>query len=307
MPVDFLTVALGDSLTLNCTYNCSTGFVRGCWRKAPDNSRCLGILSKSRYCTVSLHLSNVTTEDLQYRYSCYTEATDHPQLQQQTQRLVALQLQGQTRTPNLTVTPRTGTTVSSPAKPKDLSGGEVFGIRVVATVTVAVATVLTALAMYLCLSQNRQCCICKGEPALSSSGSPLHPQAVNSPVNGEQLATCQIKCERTPMQVRDSHPSFSPGSPSSHDDHVTLKISTTDNQSEAEVPYADILITVRGVSTPELTQVGYLASGVQKEWRGDESARLQASRSTDRLHAPQSREVTRKMSTSSEYAVITHA
>lgn len=34
-----------------------------------------------------------------------------------------------------------------------------------------------------------------------------------------------------------------------------------DNESDTEVPYADIMITVRGVSTPELTQVGYLGTG----------------------------------------------
>lgn len=41
----------------------------------------------------------------------------------------------------------------------------------------------------------------------------------------------------------------------------------TDNDSDTEVPYADIMITVRGVSTPELTQVGYLTPGDQKEVR----------------------------------------
>lgn len=41
----------------------------------------------------------------------------------------------------------------------------------------------------------------------------------------------------------------------------------TDNESDTEVPYADIMITVRGVSTPELTQVCYLTPGDQKEVR----------------------------------------
>lgn len=35
----------------------------------------------------------------------------------------------------------------------------------------------------------------------------------------------------------------------------------TDSESDIEVPYADIMITVRGVSTPELTQVGCLTPG----------------------------------------------
>lgn len=94
MPVDFLTVALGDSLTLNCTYNCSGGFVRGCWSKASHNSDCLGTRSKSNLCTVSLHLSNMSAEDLKFNYSCYTQATDDPNLQQKTKRIVLLHLQG---------------------------------------------------------------------------------------------------------------------------------------------------------------------------------------------------------------------
>lgn len=44
-------------------------------------------------------------------------------------------------------------------------------------------------------------------------------------------------------------------------------LSDPDNESDTEVPYADIMITVRGVSTPELTQVGYLIAGDQKEVR----------------------------------------
>lgn len=94
MSADYLTVALGDSLTLNCTYNCSTGFVRGCWHKASDKSGCLGTYTKSSFCTTSLHLSNVTTEDLNTTYTCYTEDKDDPQLLQKTERVVLLQLQG---------------------------------------------------------------------------------------------------------------------------------------------------------------------------------------------------------------------
>ncbi|XP_040902798.1 uncharacterized protein LOC121187565 isoform X2 [Toxotes jaculatrix] len=276
IPTDFLTVVLGDSLTLNCTYNCSTGFVRGCWKKAFD-SGCLGILSKSSFCTRSLRLSNVSTEDLE-RYTCYTENTEDPQFRQKIQRIVLLQLEAQTRAPNWTVTPKTETkNASLPAKPKDSSGGEFTGIKVLAAVTVAVAMVLAVLAAYLCLNRSRQSW--NGEPVVSRSCSTSH--AVFSPVKG---------------------------SLSAQSERVTLRIPTSDHESDTEVPYADIMITVRGVSTPELTQVGYLTAGDQKEWLRDESrSHLQASRSADRLHVPLPREVSRKMSTNSEYAVITYA
>ncbi|XP_032365773.1 uncharacterized protein LOC116683438 [Etheostoma spectabile] len=281
MPVDSVAVALGDSLTLNCTYNCSGGFVRGCWSKASDNTGCHGTLIKGRLCTMSFHLSNMSSEDLK-NYTCYTVATDDPQLPQKTERIVLLQLEAQTSAPNWTITPNTNTkNASLPAKPKDSSGGEFTGIKVLATVTVAVAMVLAALAVYLCLNRSRQSWNEKGEPVVSRSGSPLPPHAVPSPVKG---------------------------SLSTQSERVTLRIPTPDNESDTEVPYADIMITVRGVSTPELTQVVYLTPGDQKEWWGDESrSHLKGSRSADRLHLLQPREVSRKMSTNSEYAVITYA
>ena len=41
--------------------------------------------------------------------------------------------------------------------------GEFTGIKVLAAVTVAVATVLTVLAVYLCLTRNKQSWNCKGD------------------------------------------------------------------------------------------------------------------------------------------------
>ncbi|XP_069546231.1 uncharacterized protein [Brachyistius frenatus] len=279
-PRDFLTVELGNPFTLNCTYNCSSGFVRGCWSKASDNSGCHGTVSKSSFCTVSLFLSNVSTEDLKKNYTCYTEDKEDPGLPQKTERIVLLQLQAQRSAPNSTLDPKTETkNVSLPANPEDLSGGELTGIKVLAAVTVVVAMVLATLAVYLCVNWNRQSWNGKGQPVVSRSGSPQPPHALLSPMKG----TLSAQSER-----------------------VTLRLPPPDNESDTEVPYADIMITVRGISTPELTQVSYLAAGDQHECWGDESrSHLQASRSADRLHVP--REVSRKMSTNSEYAVITYA
>ncbi|XP_074496699.1 uncharacterized protein LOC141770751 [Sebastes fasciatus] len=276
-PFEFVAVVLGDPLTLNCTYNCPTGFVRGCWKKSKSRV-CHGTESKSSLCTITFHLSNVSTEDLEKKYTCYTHNTEDPGLAKNIERIVLLQLQAQESAPNSTVTPETGT---KNASLEDSNGGEYPGIKVLATVTVAVATVLAALAVYLCLNRNRQSWNDKGESVVSKSGSPLPLHAVPSPVKG---------------------------SLSAQSERVTLRIPTPDNESDTEVPYADIMITVRGVSTPDLTPVGYLTPGDQKEWWGDESrCHLQASRSADRLHVPQPREVSRKMSTNSEYAVITYA
>lgn len=49
-------------------------------------------------------------------------------------------------------------------------------------------------------------------------------------------------------------------------DHLHI-LSGSDSSSDTEVPYADIMITVRGVSTPELNQVVYLSPGDQNQVR----------------------------------------
>ncbi|KAL4647501.1 signal-regulatory protein beta-1-like isoform X2 [Arapaima gigas] len=77
---------------------------------------------------------------------------------------------------------------------------------------------------------------------------------------------------------------------------------------EHEVPYADIIISVRGSSTPELSNVMHALNGNYGKRRQEESGLsplLQVSHSADRLHVQQ-REVTRKMSTTSEYAIISY-
>ncbi|KAM9319080.1 uncharacterized protein KZ484_023380 isoform 6-T6 [Pholidichthys leucotaenia] len=231
IPVEILTVKLGDSMKLSCTYNCSIGFTRGCWHESND-----------------------------------------PQLPQRKERIVLLQLPVATMPETKTASPVN--------KANDSNGGGFTGIKVLASVTVVVALVLAALAIYLCL--NRHSWNGKGEPIVSRSSSPQPSHSTLSPNKGTQSAQSE---------------------------RVTLRIPPPDTESDTEVPYADIMITVRGVSTPELTQVGYVTAGEQKEqWWGNEMrSHLQASRSADRLHAPQPREVSRKMSTNSEYAVITYA
>ncbi|KAM9319076.1 uncharacterized protein KZ484_023380 isoform 2-T2 [Pholidichthys leucotaenia] len=279
IPVEILTVKLGDSMKLSCTYNCSIGFTRGCWHESSERSVCYGDVNQSS-CTVSYNLSSISPEHLKKNYTCYTMNTDDPQLPQRKERIVLLQLPAHMTAINLTVATMPETKTASPVnKANDSNGGGFTGIKVLASVTVVVALVLAALAIYLCL--NRHSWNGKGEPIVSRSSSPQPSHSTLSPNKGTQSAQSE---------------------------RVTLRIPPPDTESDTEVPYADIMITVRGVSTPELTQVGYVTAGEQKEWWGNEMrSHLQASRSADRLHAPQPREVSRKMSTNSEYAVITYA
>ncbi|XP_076002035.1 uncharacterized protein LOC142995037 isoform X2 [Genypterus blacodes] len=280
MQFESLPVTLGKPVTLNCTFNCTSGFVRGCWKTKMDSSDCLG--KQISNCTVFYRIPNLTTRDLKRIFHCYTQYTDDPNLKKKIERIVTLRLQAQTIAPNWTAKPKTTAgNVSLSAEPKDQTRGDLTGIKVLATVTIVVAIVLAALAVHLCVNRNRQSW--NEELVLPMSASPsAPPHGVCSPA---------------------------PGSSSTHCERVIVRIPTPDNESDdTEVPYADIMITVRGVSTPELSQVSYLTPGDQKEcWLDESRYVLQASRSADRLHVHQPREVSRKMSTNSEYAVITYA
>lgn len=74
--------------------------MRGCWSKPSDRSVCYGTVNKMDLCTVSLHLPNVTAEDLDNNFTCYTQNTDHFQLLQNVERTVLLQLHGELTYPN---------------------------------------------------------------------------------------------------------------------------------------------------------------------------------------------------------------
>ncbi|XP_065137284.1 uncharacterized protein [Paramisgurnus dabryanus] len=79
-----------------------------------------------------------------------------------------------------------------------------------------------------------------------------------------------------------------------------------DTQSDHEVPYADIVISVRGSSNPDLSDTFDQSSKHQRpRWKDETRAGLHHATS-DRLLI-HSKEVTRKLSTTSEYAVITYS
>lgn len=86
-----LTVALGSSHLLNCTYDCSNGFTRAYWEKEQVSS---ASQPRNGTCVVSLPLKNVSTGDLERNYTCYTENTDDISPLPKIQVVVSLQLQG---------------------------------------------------------------------------------------------------------------------------------------------------------------------------------------------------------------------
>ncbi|XP_064880719.1 uncharacterized protein LOC115137127 isoform X2 [Oncorhynchus nerka] len=281
---EVIYAVVGEPLVLNCTYNCSSGFVRGHWIKVSDCPHCHGpretknVTKNGDLCRLPLYFSHLSTEDFRYNYTCFSEDHESKHLSRKIEVLVSLQAQGRHSAPATTVT--TDVSVTALSNHEDSIIDNV--VKVLATVTVFVAAVLAAVAVYLCMSRNRYC---KGKPDVICTGTTSRE---GSSVGRSTTGACLTNCER-----------------------VALRITPADCQSDQEVPYADIMITMRGASTPELTQISYLAPGDHRErWReeaGPEArSTLQASRSADRLHV-QPREVSRKMSTNSEYAVITYS
>ncbi|KAK6295631.1 uncharacterized protein LOC121567343 [Coregonus clupeaformis] len=292
---EVIHAAVGEPLVLNCTYNCSSGFVRGHWIKLPDCPHCSrpretkNVTKNGDLCTLPLYFPHLSTEDFQYNYTCFSEDHESEQLQRKMEGLVSLQAQARPSALATTVTTDESVTALGNHEDSIIDHEKFTGVKVLATVTVIVAAVLAAVAVYLCMSRNRYC---KGKPAVICTGTTSREgSGAGRPTTTGAFST---NCER-----------------------VALRTTPADCQSDHEVPYADIMITMRGASTPELTQISYLAPGDHRErWReeaghgpstGPEArSHLQASRSADRLHV-QPREVSRKMSTNSEYAVITYS
>ncbi len=90
---------LQEPFTLNCTYNCSSGFTRGywTWENTPPCSKCQWKHERSNLrdmCTVSLYTSYLVMEQTHYNYSCHVEQSDRPGLPRKTELLVTLQFHG---------------------------------------------------------------------------------------------------------------------------------------------------------------------------------------------------------------------
>ncbi|CAL8345503.1 unnamed protein product [Arctogadus glacialis] len=274
--LDTIRVAVGEPLTLNCTYDCSPGFVRGCWSPEEDSGTagCLGTITQNEVCTVSLQFPNISMEDVGSIQVCYSENTAHPELKRQTERRVELQIHGQRDIPSWTTGSDTASseikwtemiTPSIPTQPKD--SGEVAGMNTLQRSIAIVGIALVGLGFFLLVKYKR-----KGGPVDSVKD---RPTSLGSHAN------------RSPAR---------------------------EDQSDSEVAYADIVITVRGASSPELAQICYGSHEDQRErWRDETylspfpaSHLPQISRSADRLNVIP-REISRKLSTNSEYAIITYS
>ncbi|TSQ58044.1 Hepatocyte cell adhesion molecule [Bagarius yarrelli] len=96
---EVIKARLGEELTLDCIYNCSSGFIRGFWKSEnmPACRTCSwSVIEKNiseDLCIVSWRTLNLTVEQTLYNYSCFSVKSDHQELPQILERLVVLQIQ----------------------------------------------------------------------------------------------------------------------------------------------------------------------------------------------------------------------
>ncbi|XP_064158750.1 sialic acid-binding Ig-like lectin 8 isoform X1 [Anguilla rostrata] len=174
----------------------------------------------------------------------------------------------------------------------EVNPAEFSWFMVLAATMVTVATVLCAAAVYFSLSSRRRR---NAHLAFTTCDRGCMKHIFHSSIDtGKANGESRVE---TPPATGDNAVKWEP---------VAVTFTPADSQSDHEVPYADIMISVRGASTPELTHIPDPTPREHRQrWKEEwgSSGLLQVSHSADRLHVHQ-RDVARKLSTSSEYAVI---
>lgn len=99
MSSEIKNARLQEPFTLNCTYNCSSGFTRGDWKweETPVCSKCHWdhkTFKLGDMCTVSLYTPHLIMEQTHYNYSCFSEESDKPGIPRKTELLIMLQVHG---------------------------------------------------------------------------------------------------------------------------------------------------------------------------------------------------------------------
>ncbi|XP_051966720.1 uncharacterized protein LOC127632169 [Xyrauchen texanus] len=343
-------VRLHEPFTLNCTYNCSSGFTRGywIWKETFACSKCHWEQRNDKLedmCIVSLYTHSLIMEQTRYNYSCLSEESDRPGLPCKTELLVALQVQDESDRP--AVTPSKGQ--DDPSLRVKLYRDQIEVEEVLTSLSTIEVIAGTSLKLYCVAPDNKHC---EGQWVRENSTLPwtkndtvVQWSSIKA-VDGGRYR-CQVKgtCTNQVITVEievitsDEHTwakifaAFAVSAVIVLTAHlvylcyrrgcklmdptnvahervtsrtgVLMRPVAQDTQSDHEVPYADIVISVRGSSNPDLSDTFNQTSKTQRpRWREEVRAGLHAS--ADRLHI-HSKEVTRKLSTTSEYAVITYS
>ncbi|XP_067307867.1 uncharacterized protein [Pseudorasbora parva] len=341
---------LQEPLTLNCTYNCSSGFTRGNWKweETPVCSKChwdQKTLKLGDMCTVSIYTAYLIMEQTNYTYSCFSEESDKPGIPRKTELLIRLQVHDESKEQ---VTPPKGLAGTSLRVKSHRGQMESEELTSFSTIVVMAGTSLIlhcdAIDIKHCkvqwvrenstfpLTQQNDSVVQwseikaedSGRYRCQTKGTCMHQDftvdiEVNTidgftwakvfaafAVSAVVVLTAHLVylCYRRGCKIMDSTNIVHERVPSRN--AVVMRPIAQDSQSDHEVPYADIVISVRGSSNPDLSDTFNQTSKNQRpRWRDEARAGLLHA-SADRLHI-HSKEVTRKLSTTSEYAVITYS
>ncbi|KAF4104097.1 uncharacterized protein LOC131520686 [Onychostoma macrolepis] len=342
---------LQQPFTLNCTYNCSSGFTRGywTWENTPACSKCQWKHKRSNLgdmCTVSLYIPHLIMEQTRYNYSCLAEESDRPGLPRKTELLVTLQVHDESEEQ---VTPPK--VLADPSLRVKLYRGQVESDEVLTSLSTIEVMAGTSLKLHCVALDNKHCEVqwvrengtlpldkitattlqwseikaedsgryrCHTKGTCTDQATTVEIEVITSDgfawakifaafaVSAVVILTAHLVylCYRKGCKIMDSanrvHERVTSRSA------VVIRPIAQDSQSDHEVPYADIVISVRGSSNPDLSDTFNQTSKNQRpRWKDDARAGLLHA-SADRLHI-HSKEVTRKLSTTSEYAVITYS
>ncbi|XP_001344672.4 uncharacterized protein [Danio rerio] len=347
---EFKNARLEEPLTLNCTYNCSSGFTRGSWKweKTLECSNCLWKESQTKLgdmCSVGLYTSRLTIEQARYNYSCLSEESDHPGLPIKTELLVTIQIHDESE--EQVPSPKD---VAGPSLRVKLYRDQTESEEVLTSLSTIEVTAETALSLQCVALDNKHCevqwvrenstfsltetkdtvewnkiteedsgrytCQTKGTcidhpiiveiKVITSDGLTWAKMFAAFAVSAVFVLTAHLVylCYRRGCKITDSSNIAHERVPSRSG--VVIRPIAQDSQSDHEVPYADIVISVRGSSNPDVSDTFSQTSKNQRpRWRDEAQAGLLYA-SADRLHI-HPKEVTRKLSTTSEYAVITYS
>ncbi|XP_067222177.1 uncharacterized protein [Chanodichthys erythropterus] len=342
---------LQEPFTLNCTYNCSSGFTRGKWKweETPVCSNCRWDQKKltlGDMCTVSLYTPHLIIEQTHYNYSCFSEESDKPGLPRKTELLVILQVhdefkeqvtppkglagpslrvktyRGQTESdevlaPFSTIEVRAGTSLMLHCVATDIKHCEVQWVRENSTLPLTQKNdSVVEWSEITAEDSGRYRCQTKGTCTHQAFTVDIEVNTLDGFTWAKVFAAFAVSavvvltahlvylCYRRGCKIMDSTNIVHERVPSRN--AVVIRPIALDSQSDHEVPYADIVISVRGSSNPDISDTLNQASKNQRpRWRDETRAGLLHA-SADRLHI-RSKEVTRKLSTTSEYAVITYS
>ncbi|XP_053503219.1 uncharacterized protein LOC128621458 [Ictalurus furcatus] len=357
---EVIKATLGEQLTLDCTYNCSSGFIRGSWKweDTPTCATCLWHTIEKNMsediCIVSLRTLNLTLEQTLYNYSCFSVKSDHQDLPQNLERLISLQIPDKTALP--VVPPKVTQDVAmkvaiyqnenelnlldrgQSSHSIQLAVGDQLKLECLSTnqhckgqwmrddanVTEIISGTLVEWSriteedegIYTCHT-NQHCTsqkitividVIKNDEIVWIRPLAAIALSVAAALLFLLIYICYRKRGKNLMDAEDSSAVIYENTRSKNDGTIHKPI-VQDCQSDHEVPYADIVISVRNSSIPELTGLhGQTPRDNRLRWREEATgaSHLQACRSADRLHV-HPREVSRKLSTTSEYAIITYS